>query len=136
MERTSQRDDGDGADKTGEGADLRDACAQTEGNRPVCSVSALARGRRTEDDHRRPDHAAALGHERRALEKALDDVDVDDLGADVAVEAGGEQARDESKDVADRLTAVRADALIGESEGKPAMLAKPCETLTHWPCSA
>ena len=93
-----------------------------------CSISALARRRRTEDDHRRPDHATSLGHERWTLEQALDDVDVDDLGADVAVEASSEQASDECEDVADGLPRVRADLLVSERESEPAASAVPCRT--------
>ena len=65
--------------------------------------------------------ATLLGHERGALESVLDNVDVQDLQADVTVQSGRDRAGDEGEHVADRLPGVLRNALVGQREGELAL---------------
>jgi hypothetical protein len=52
------------------------------------------------------------------VEATLDDLDVDDLYADVSVQTGSDGTGERGEDVPDGLPAVLADAVVCESEGE------------------
>ena len=82
------------ADKTRDVGELRDSCADDPGKDPV------------EGHEANPEELACLGGEGRSAEKLLEDFDVGDFDADVAVERGGDEARHHVHDVAGCLPVV------------------------------
>jgi len=100
--------DEEGADEARDVRELGDGGGDDEGEGPV-------------DGHEGgPEELAAPGRQGRGAEQVLQDLNVDDLEADVAVQAGGDEGGEEQDDVAGRLPGVGGEAL---DDGVVAVLA-------------
>jgi len=97
--------DADGADEAGDVGELRDGGADDPGDGPVGG------------DEGDPEPFAGCGGEGWGVEKLLEDFDVGDFDADVAVEGGGDQAGDDVHDVGGGLPVIRGEALHHGVEG-------------------
>ena len=96
LDNTERRDNGDKTEEIGDGGS-DDKC-----DGPVDGY----------DDG--PQNLAVLRSERREMEEIHEDVVVEDLNADVAVETGGDDAGYDGEHVASGLPAVGGNALIGD----------------------
>lgn len=104
-ERVRELDDGGGADNRHKAEVIGDGAGDDEGDGPP-----------NRHDHH-PQRLAAFGGQRRRLQQIHQHVVVEDLDADVAVEAGGDEARDGGERVAHRLEAVLRQADVRRVEG-------------------
>jgi hypothetical protein len=109
-ERIGELEDARRANESREDGDLRDGDGDDEGEEPV------------DGDEKDPEEFALSGFEDGPAEEFAADVVVEHFDADVAVEAGGDQARDEFERVGGRLPAVGVDALVGGVEGVLALV--------------
>lgn len=107
-QRVSEGQDEQRADKAGDERELRHRGADDEGDDPV------------HRDHGRPEHLPRRGRQRRRPEDALQELDVEHLHPDVAVQPGRDEPRDEAEDVRGRLPHVGRQAL---DDGVEAVLA-------------
>ena len=96
LDDTEGGHDGDEAEKVGDGR------SNDKGDGPV-------------DRHDYgPENLAVLGGERGKVEEVHEDVVVEDLDADVAIQTGSNDSGDDGEHVAGRLPAVGGDALVGD----------------------
>jgi hypothetical protein len=89
----------DRANETGDVGELRDSSADYPSDNPVSRYE------------RRPEEFALLGSERWGFEEFLEDFDVGDFDADVAVESGGNETSYQVHDVASGLPVVGRETL-------------------------
>ena len=106
-EGVAELDDAEGSDDGDEAEEVGDRGRDDEGHGPVDG----------HDD--RPEDLALLGGEGREAEQVHEDVVVQDLDADVAVQARGDDPAEDGEHVAGCLPAVGADPLVGDLVGIP-----------------
>lgn len=78
-----------------------------------------------------PDPLAGLGFEEREVKKVTSEVVVENFDADVTVQHGGDDARDESDDIACGLPAVGRDSLVGDVVDILALHAVAVDAVDH-----
>ena len=103
--RVGKLDDGDGGDNGHEAKVVRDGGGNDEGNGPPDG---------NDDD---PKNLAHPRRKRRRAQKVHEHIIIEDLDADVAVQARGNQTTQYGEHVADRLPGVNGHALVGDRVG-------------------
>ena len=98
-EGVCERKDANCADETRDVRELGDGCGDDEGQRPVGG------------DHGNPEDLAHPDGERGSAEELLEDVIVDDLDTNVAVQGGSDETRDDVADVGSGLVVVWRETL-------------------------
>jgi len=90
-EAVGELHDGDSGYEGGYGLDLWNGGTNDEGENPVNT------------NQNRPDNAPFLGHESGTFHPTLNNIDIEDLYADVSIKASGDNSSDEGKDVTQSL---------------------------------
>lgn len=109
----------DRAYKTRDVGELGDGGADYPGDDPVSGYECC------------PEEFALLGSERRGFEELLEDLDVGDFDADVAVESSGNETSDEVHDVASGLPVVGRETLHNGVVGILALVGVDEDTEEH-----